>query len=77
MFELFCLQGGRIQSLQYLSIDSDRSNNLEPLPYFRDGRLNGLKKLEPRTAYTALEFFEEISYPQLIVPKKINPYSIC
>ena len=77
MFGLFYPREARIQSHQYLSIDSDRSNNLELLPYFRDGHLNGLKKLEPRTAYTALEFFEEISCPQLIVPKKINLYSIC
>ena len=54
MFELFCLQGGRIQSLQYLSIDSDRSNNLESLPYFHTGRPSCLGKQGPRIFRSSL-----------------------
>ena len=56
MFELYCPRVGRIQSLQYLSIHSDRSNNLELLQYSRGGHPSGLKKLELRTAGNVLEF---------------------
>ena len=58
MLGLCCPRAGQIRSLQYLSIDNDRSSNLESLPYFRDGHRNGLKKLELRTADNTLEFYE-------------------
>ena len=55
---LSCPRADRIQLLQYLSIDSARSNNLKSLPHSRNGRPNGSKKLEPRTAGIAREFYE-------------------
>ena len=58
MFGLFYPREARIQSHQYLSIDSDRSNNLESLLYSRDGHLSGSKKLELYTACNTLDFHE-------------------
>ena len=54
MFGLFDPQEGRIQPLQYLSMRSDHSSNLESLPYFHTGRPSCLGKQGPRIFRSSL-----------------------
>lgn len=54
MLGLYCQWEGQIQPLQYLSMRSDHSSNLESLPYFHTGRPSCLGKQGPRIFRSSL-----------------------
>ena len=58
MLGLYCQWEGQIQPLQYLSMRSDHSSNLESLPYFHTGRPSCLGKQGPRIFRSSLSFVD-------------------
>ena len=58
MLGLYCQWEDQIQSLQYLSMRSVHSNNLELLQYFRIDRLNYSERRGPCIFHNSLEFLD-------------------